>query len=154
MEILRVPRLNENMEAAMVGRWRKVPGDAVKPGEPVVELITDKANVELEAGQAGVLRRAAATEKSTVPVGYALAVIGAENETVPDIDTENEILMDSYLSSLQVDVQLPATPKVKATPAARRLAADKGVDLSEVAAAEGDGIIDEDAVRRFAENTS
>lgn len=104
MEILRVPKLNENMDAAMVGRWTKGVGDRVNAGDIIVELVTDKATFELQAEEEGVLRTSAAPEKSTVPVGYALAVIARANETPPDIETENAALMKSYVSSLDVDV--------------------------------------------------
>ncbi len=104
MEILRVPKLNENMDAAMVGPWAKTVGDRINAGDIIVELVTDKASFELQAEEEGVLRTAAATEKSTVPVGYALAVIAHPKEALPDIEAENAALMESYVSSLEVDL--------------------------------------------------
>ena len=68
MEILKVPKLNENMDAAMVGPWAKTVGEPVNAGDIIVELVTDKATFELQAEEEGVLRAAAAPEKSTVPV--------------------------------------------------------------------------------------
>ena len=104
MEILRVPKLNENMDAAMVGQWSKAVGERVNAGDIIVELVTDKATFELQAEEEGVLRTVGATEKSTVPVGYALAVIARADEALPDIETENAALMESYVSSLEVDI--------------------------------------------------
>lgn len=104
MEILRVPKLNENMDAAMVGPWAKTVGDHVTVGDIIVELVTDKASFELQAEEEGVLRISAAAEKSTVPVGYALAVIAEPKEALPDIEAENTALMESYVSGLEIDL--------------------------------------------------
>jgi pyruvate/2-oxoglutarate dehydrogenase complex dihydrolipoamide acyltransferase (E2) component len=154
MEILKVPKLNENMEAAMVGPWAKAVGQRVEKGEVLVELITDKATFELQAGETGVLRVATAAEKSTVPVGYALAVIGESDEEVPDLERANAALMESYASNLNVSVSAAPTGRVKATPAARRLARQKGIDLAEVTSALGiDGVVDKNAVQKFIRET-
>ena len=104
MEILKVPKLNENMDAAMVGPWAKTVGERVNKGDIIVELVTDKAAFELQAEEDGVLRAAAAPEKSTVPVGYVLAVIAGADETLPDFEVENSSLMESYTSGLEVDI--------------------------------------------------
>ena len=150
MEILKVPKLNENMEAAMVGPWAKAVGQAVEEGDVVVELITDKATFELQAGESGTLRMVTAAEKSTLPVGYALAVIAAPGEEVPDVEAENAALMKSYASSLDIEVAAAPRGRAKATPAARRLARQKGVDISDVATALGiEGVVDRKAVQRF-----
>ena len=104
MEILRVPKLNENMDSAMVGRWSKEVGQHVKAGDVVVELVTDKAAFELQSEEEGELRIVSATEKSTVPVGYALAVIAQTGETLPEIEDENTSLMEAYTSNLEVNL--------------------------------------------------
>ncbi len=104
MEILRVPKLNENMDAAMVGRWFKKVGQHVNVGDIIVEVVTDKAAFELQAEKEGKLRIAAAPEKSTVPVGYALAVIAQGEETLPEIEDENTALMETYTSNLEVNL--------------------------------------------------
>ncbi len=88
----------------MVGPWAKAVGERVNPGDIIVELVTDKAAFELQAEEEGVLRAAAAPEKSTVPVGYVLAVIAKADEALPDIEAENASLMESYVSGLEVDI--------------------------------------------------
>ncbi len=150
MEILRVPKLNENMEAAMVGPWAKVVGESVEQGDVLVELITDKAALELEAGESGVLRAATAAEKSTVPVGYALAVIAQPDEEIPDLERENAGLIESYASSADIQVSAARKDRARATPAARRLARLKGIDITKVSSALGiDGVVDKNAVHRY-----
>jgi pyruvate/2-oxoglutarate dehydrogenase complex dihydrolipoamide acyltransferase (E2) component len=150
MEILKVPKLNENMEAAMVGPWAVEVGQAVSKGDVIVELITDKASFELQAGENGVLRVAAAPEKSTLPVGYALAVVASAGEEIPDLEAENAALLESYSSAVKVDAAAVHRSRTKATPAARRLAREKRLDLSEVSASLGiEGVVDKAAVQRY-----
>jgi 2-oxoglutarate dehydrogenase E2 component (dihydrolipoamide succinyltransferase) len=72
---LRVPVLGETMLSARVGRWHRAAGEAVGTDEPLVELITDKADVQLYAPAAGVLREIAAPAGETVAIGALLAVI-------------------------------------------------------------------------------
>lgn len=153
MEILKVPKLNENMETAMVGPWSKSVGDPVDPGDVIVELITDKASFELQVVEKGVLIKAGASEKSTVPVGYVLAVIGDPDEEIPDIDAENAVLMNSYMSGLAEDIKAAPRSQVKATPAARRLALEEGIDISDIASSlDAGAIIDKDCVLKYMES--
>ncbi|HEX6799958.1 MAG TPA: 2-oxoglutarate dehydrogenase complex dihydrolipoyllysine-residue succinyltransferase [Ktedonobacterales bacterium] len=72
-----VPALGESIVEATVGRWLKQAGEPVEEGEPLVELETDKVNVEVPASQSGVLERVLQPEGATVGVGAVLAVIGA-----------------------------------------------------------------------------
>jgi pyruvate/2-oxoglutarate dehydrogenase complex dihydrolipoamide acyltransferase (E2) component len=66
-----------------VVRWIKHEGDPVKPGEPLVELETEKVSYELESPAAGVLLKIVARENIEVPVGDPLAYIGQPGETLP-----------------------------------------------------------------------
>ena len=88
----------------MVGPWAKTVGEPVNAGDIIVELVTDKAAFELQAEEEGVLRVAAAPEKSTVPVGYVLAVIAKADEAIQDYEAENTALMESYVSGIEVDI--------------------------------------------------
>lgn len=134
----------------MVGPWVKGVGESVEEGDVLVELVTDKASFELQAGQRGVLRAANAAEKSTVPVGYALAVVALAEEEIPDLVQENAALMKSLASSLDAEVYVAQAGRSKATPAARRLARQKGITIAAVSSALGiDGVVDKDAVQRY-----
>ncbi len=73
-----MPRLSDTMEEGTIARWLKHPGDAVQPGDVLAEIQTDKATMDLEAYDAGVLQRLLAEEGATVPIGQPIAVIGAE----------------------------------------------------------------------------
>ena len=72
---IRVPQLGESVVEATITRWLKKEGEAVAAGEPVVELETDKVNVEVPADQAGVLQ-ITQTEGQTVAVGDVLGTLG------------------------------------------------------------------------------
>ncbi len=186
-----VPQYFENMEEATVGVWLKKEGEAVAPGEPLCELITEKTTFELPAEGEGVLRLILAPEKSVVPVGFTLAIIGDETEPLPDIEAENIALKqieeaaatasastEPPLSVPQLSVPslgvpslnvpspgaaappTPVTPaapaagagsRVRATPAARRAAREKGVAIEDVAAAFPGKVISEEDVARFGE---
>src|SRR5947207_10274545 len=76
-----MPKMGEALTEGKVIRWYKKPGDAVKKGEPVLEIETDKVNLDLEAESDGKLGELAAQEGQMVPVGGVLAQILGEGET-------------------------------------------------------------------------
>lgn len=76
-----MPPLSETMEDGRIVRWHKVEGDVVSEGEPLYDVETDKATVEVPAPAAGIVRRIMVLEGETVPIGTMLAVIaGPEDE--------------------------------------------------------------------------
>lgn len=162
-----VPQYFENMEEATIGAWLKKEGEAVNQGDALCELITEKTTFELEAEGEGVLRLILAPEKSIVPVGFTLAFIGAEGEALPDIEAENSALKelkkdvaDTNEGTLKVPslsvtppaaTSAPATTgsRVRATPAARRAARDKGINLEDVAARFPGKVLSEEDVANY-----
>jgi len=155
--LIRFPKVAANVEEGMVGAWRKRVGDRVARDEPLVELITDKATFELPAETDGTLLRILAEEKSTVPVNYVLGILGSPDEAVPDVTEENERLLALHRRRAAADWRPQAgssvagggVPNVRATPSARRLARELGVDLTQVVPADGRVVRDDD-VRRHA----
>ncbi|MGH2395775.1 MAG: biotin/lipoyl-containing protein [bacterium] len=76
-----MPPLSETMEDGRIVRWHKAEGDRVNEGEPLYDVETDKATVEVPAPAAGIVRRIMVLEGETVPIGTMLAVIaGPEDE--------------------------------------------------------------------------
>jgi pyruvate dehydrogenase E2 component (dihydrolipoamide acetyltransferase) len=73
---VRMPKLSDNMEEGVIIRWMKSPGDQVTKGEPLAEVETDKADVELEAAESGVLREIKVAEGQSAAVGATIAVLG------------------------------------------------------------------------------
>jgi pyruvate dehydrogenase E2 component (dihydrolipoamide acetyltransferase) len=80
MAELIMPKMGDAMTEGKVVRWYKKAGDAVKKGEPVLEIETDKVNLDLEAEQDGTIADVAAQEGQMVPVGGRLAMINAPGE--------------------------------------------------------------------------
>ena len=78
-----VPKSGVTITKASVVRWLKREGDAVKPGDPLVELETEKVSYELESPAAGLLRKILARETAEVPVGDPLCYIGQANDPLP-----------------------------------------------------------------------
>lgn len=159
--LFRAPKLSANVDEATVTAWFKAEGDAVQSGEALVELTTDKTAFEVEAPCDGTLLKMVATIKSVVPVGYILAAIGDTADTVPDtIESENEACMAAHreASGTQRRRRKAAgggrerRQLVRATPAARRLARELGVDLAAVQAATGADAVDEEMVQAHADS--
>lgn len=149
------PKISANVEEQTITNWFKAEGETVKKGEPLVEITTDKAAVEVPAPRGGVLRKVFAKRKSTVPVGYIIALIGAKNDELPDVTAENKKILSAHKQSEGSGRKSKASParqarrRVRATPAARRLAREHSVDLGDVAAAAEAEVVDEGMVRAY-----
>jgi pyruvate dehydrogenase E2 component (dihydrolipoamide acetyltransferase) len=78
---VRMPKLSDNMEEGTIIRWMKSPGDSVTKGEPLAEVETDKADVELEAADSGVLREIKVAEGQSAAVGAVIAVLAPPGES-------------------------------------------------------------------------
>ncbi|MCL5116740.1 MAG: 2-oxoglutarate dehydrogenase complex dihydrolipoyllysine-residue succinyltransferase [Firmicutes bacterium] len=122
MSELKVPELGESVVEATVGRWMKQVGDPVKTGEAVVELETDKVNLEVAAEADGVLQQIVAGEGATVAVGSTLAVIEAGAAPAEDAPA----------ASAAPEVTAAPEAPARATPEVRRLAREQGVDLNQI----------------------
>jgi len=147
------PKLGANVIEGAVGVWRKREGDCVRAGEPLVEMITSKATFEIESPVDGVLCRILAPAKSNVPVGYILGIVGAQDEELPDPTAENEQLVAALRAgALEGDPSSysPMPEKIRATPGARRLAKELGVELAEIRLTSAQEVITESDVRRVA----
>ena len=153
---IRVPTLGESVSEATIGKWFKKPGEAVKADEPLVELETDKVTLEVNAPAAGVLGEIVANEGDTVGVnallgsitageGKAAAAPAKKDETAvaqaagkSGADTSKEAQEKS--GAVAGDTQIkPATKAADSGPAVARIAAESGVDPSNVSASGKDG---------------
>jgi 2-oxoglutarate dehydrogenase E2 component (dihydrolipoamide succinyltransferase) len=130
MADIRVPTLGESVSEATVGKWFKQPGDAVAVDEPLVELETDKVTLEVPAPAAGVLSDVAAKNGDTVAVGALLGQIkeGAGATPKPAAPTPKPIeAPKSAAAPSAKPAEMPAPPSV------RKMAAESGIDASNVA---------------------
>jgi len=123
-----MPALEMAQETGKVLRWLKSPGDTVRKGEPILEIETDKVTVEIESPASGVLGNVTAQEGDVVPVGQTIAVIAAPSEMrVPE--PEPAVMSVRHAGAAAT----PAPPAaVKASPLARKIAEQHGVDLSQI----------------------
>jgi len=146
--LIRMEKWAENLDEVTVGEWLKREGDCVAPGEAVAELITEKATFQYTPEEGGVLLRILAEENSTVPVGFVIGFIGEPGEELPvGVLETNRALIEAKKAEARLALELPdealsaARPAggLRATPPARRLARDRGVELEDVAAWFGDG---------------
>jgi len=130
-----MPALSPTMEEGRVVKWHKRDGDPVKTGETLAEVETDKAVMDLVARADGVLRQVAAAEGQTVAVGSVVAVIAAPGEAVgaAPAPQPRPAAVPGAGSGERGAVPSVATPaeatRVKASPLARRIAKEAGVDL-------------------------
>ncbi|MCH7403000.1 pyruvate dehydrogenase complex dihydrolipoamide acetyltransferase [Belliella kenyensis] len=84
-EIIRMPKMSDTMEEGVIAAWLKKVGDEVKPGDILAEVETDKATMELESYEEGVLLHIGVEEKDAVPVNGVIAIIGEKDEDIEDL---------------------------------------------------------------------
>jgi pyruvate dehydrogenase E2 component (dihydrolipoyllysine-residue acetyltransferase) len=172
---IKLPRLGQGMESGTIVKWLKSEGERVEKGEPLYELDTDKVTQEVEADASGVLLQIAVQE-GEVPVGRTIAVIGEEGEEVPASTNGAEEpppgAAESRVQTVEAPSQAPAREaereevrgapaeppapvpvqrdggRVKASPLARRIARERGIDLAAIAGTGPEGrIVAEDVER-------
>ncbi|HYS92743.1 MAG TPA: dihydrolipoamide acetyltransferase family protein [Candidatus Acidoferrales bacterium] len=159
-----MPKLSDAMETGKVIKWLKKEGDAVKGGDVIAEIETDKANVEIEAFGGGVLRKIVVGEGGQVPVGDMIGVIADPADDIGSVATAPPPrpapaapapaqsaapstaqpgplpAMESYKSAPATNMVVPMSAgqpaqapgrdgRIKASPLARKVAAQSGVDL-------------------------
>jgi pyruvate dehydrogenase E2 component (dihydrolipoamide acetyltransferase) len=168
---VKLPRLGQGMESGTIVKWLKGEGDRVEKGEPLYELDTEKVTQEVEADFSGVLLKIA-VEQGEVPVGQTIAVIGEEGEEVPQVEDRPEeegspgrarepereqgreasAEPDQQVTEIKEPEPQPAAQsdggRVKASPLARRIARERGVDLAALSGTGPEGrIVAEDVER-------
>lgn len=144
MTPVEMPKANENLTEATLDRWLVSEGAAVAAGQSLCDIITDKAKFELPSPVAGIVLKRYAPERAMLPVGYVLCALGAAEEALPsDIERNNAALLEAHRGLVThiapTAANAPSVPSVagnavRATPAARRVAKELGVDLAAVAA--------------------
>ena len=165
---IHVPELGESVADATVGRWLKQEGEAVKSGDPLVELETDKINFEVEAEQDGVLQSISKDEGETVNVGEVIGTIGEGGEagggTAPAEEQEEQPRAEEEQEERPQAEQQEAEDSGddtsnghreledgagRASPSVRKLAQEYEVDLAQVTGSGSGGRITRDDVERL-----
>ncbi len=170
---IHVPELGESVADATVGRWLKQEGEAVKSGEALVELETDKINFEVEAEQDGVLESISKDEGETVNVGEVIGTIG-EGAGQPEAEEQEEqpAAEEEQEEQPQAETEQPESESEnsgdetsnghrdledgagRASPSVRKLAQEYEVDLAEVSGSGSGGRITRDDVERLIRDQS
>ncbi len=132
-----LPRVDMDMATGKMGRWFVAEGERVREGQPLFEIETDKAAMEVEAPASGVLRGVRAQAGDAMPVGSVVGWIVGEDEAFdPDLQALAGELR-ALLGASAPPVERASTPSAggrgRATPLARRLARERGFDLADVA---------------------
>lgn len=163
-EIVRMPKLSDTMTEGVVAEWHKKVGDEVESGELLAEIETDKATMEFESFQDGVLLHIGVEKGQSAPVDSILCVLGEKGEDITDllkndqgagtqeaapVETPKEVTPSPAPaatpapapSPVPVAAAVASTPsngRVKASPLAKKIAEDKGINLEQVSGS-GDG---------------
>ena len=163
-EIVRMPKLSDTMTEGVVAEWHKKVGDEVESGELLAEIETDKATMEFESFQDGVLLHIGVEKGQSAPVDSILCVLGEKGEDITDllkndqgagtqeaapVETPKEVTPSPAPAATPAPAPSPApvaaavasTPsngRVKASPLAKKIAEDKGINLEQVSGS-GDG---------------
>lgn len=150
VEVIRMPKLSDTMTDGVIEKWHKKVGDKVKSGELLADIATDKATMEFESFQDGVLLHIGIQEKQSVPVDGVIAILGKGGEDVNVIlasissggSSKTETTSASKVEEQKKNVTSSVVEKstssnnsdgrVKASPLAKALAKDKGIDISKV----------------------
>ncbi len=162
---IKVPALGESIVEATVGQWLKHEGERVSAGEPVIELETEKVNMEVVAPADGVLRAIAKREGDTVAIGEVLAELAEGAAASPasgEAASAGEAVAPAPDSEKPVPLPQPApagqaahldetsdTGDTRVSPLARRIASERGVDLSRVHGSGVGGRITQDEVTSY-----
>ena len=151
---IELPQVGESVTEGMIGKWLKSIGDRVEKYDPLVEVVTDKVNMEFPSPESGVLTRILAQEGDVVPMGSAIAEMEADCEDAPlssgtavaapsepqRIDTLGTYIQDAapvgptgsggVPMTLDSATEAPRQSRRRYSPAVRRLAEEHGVDLA------------------------
>ena len=165
---LLMPRLSQDMESGRIVEWLKKEGDRVERGQSVLLVETDKAEVDVEAPETGLLRRILAPVGTDAAIGSVLAIISAEGEEDwADPPVGGDVAVDTAEAAVEPPAaaspapasttsgpQSPHGARQPASPAARRVARELGLDLAQVVGTGDGGLVTETDVRSHAAGSS
>jgi len=156
VEIITMPRLSDTMEEGRVAKWFKKVGDQVKEGDVLAEIETDKATMEFESFYSGTLLYIGIKEGESSPVETTLAIIGDKNTDISDLinktlvkeetneikNPNNEQVVDDKINDIEknkdnytkesVLIINDSGTRLKASPLAKKMASEKGIDINKI----------------------
>ena len=155
---IEMPKLSDTMEEGVIAKWNVNEGDAVSAGDIIAEVETDKATMDVEVFDVGTILKIVPGEGDAVPLGGLIAIIGEVGEDISSLleDDSNSATTDSApatkednATTTEKAVDAPAVVvapssgdgRIKASPLAKKIAADKGVDLHSISGSGPEGRI-------------
>jgi len=164
VEVVRMPKLSDTMTDGVLEKWHKKVGDKVKSGELLADIATDKATMEFESFQDGVLIHIGVQEKQSVPVDSVIAILGKGGENVNDIlsivnnsnrntisvSNANNTAKETTTNQNKVEQSSSQNnSRIKASPLAKALAKEKGIDLTNVSGTGDNGRITKSDIENY-----
>ncbi|MES2761478.1 MAG: pyruvate dehydrogenase complex dihydrolipoamide acetyltransferase [Bacteroidota bacterium] len=169
VEVVRMPKLSDTMTDGVIEKWHKKVGDKVKSGELLADIATDKATMEFESFQDGVLLHIGVQEKQSVPVDAIIAILGKGGEDVNAIlaaansggskqATSDKKTETTSTPTNEEKQSTPSTEKsseksfdgrIKASPLAKALAKEKGIDISKVTGTGDNGRVTKSDIENY-----
>jgi len=151
-EVIKMPRLSDTMTEGVVAKWHKKVGDVVKEGDLLADIETDKATMEFEAFQEGVLLHIGVNESESAPVDSILAILGEKGEQIDSLLSQQNISEENIDKNKEETVEVEKNDldkkhiveedsqidkkinynKLKASPLAKKIAKEKGLDINQI----------------------
>lgn len=165
-----MPKLSDTMEEGVIAKWNVKEGDKVESGDAIAEVETDKATMDVEVFDSGTILKIMAGEGDTVPLGGAIAIIGEEGEDISNLlekvqagassakseekKNEKEPAKEGLAPSTNGEMKQPAgqveSGRIKASPLARKMAEEQGIDLGHVSGSGPGGRIIKKDIEQYA----
>ena len=150
-----LPKSGFTSEASTVIGWSVAEGDRVEEGQLLCEVETEKTTIEITAPASGLLRKILIREGETRPVGVTMGFIGEADEPIPEVEDAPlptpEVTQSTTTPTPSARPRRAATGRVRASPAARKLATEHGIDLAELSGSGPGGAITTGDVERAVE---
>ncbi|MCS7081786.1 MAG: pyruvate dehydrogenase complex dihydrolipoamide acetyltransferase [Bacteroidota bacterium] len=152
--VIRMPKMSDTMEEGVLVAWLKREGERIEPGDVIAEVETDKATMELEAFDSGVLLKQIAQPGQAIPLGGVIAILGEPGEDISAILAELEGAPKAPAPGLAAEADSEPSPppdgraaqqtspeRIKASPLARRMAREAGIPLEAISGTGPEGRI-------------
>ena len=166
-EVVRMPKMSDTMTEGVLAKWHKKVGDKVKSGDLVAEVETDKATMDFESFQEGTILYIGVEEGKAVPVDAIIAILGKEGEDYKSLLTESPAAATPAAPAAAPAAIVEASPvaapaaaapivtstssdtRVKASPLAKKIAQEKGINLNQISGSAENGRITKKDVENF-----
>ncbi|MEM2122397.1 MAG: dihydrolipoamide acetyltransferase family protein [Candidatus Bathyarchaeia archaeon] len=154
--IVKMPKSSLTMEQGTILKWYKREGDKIEKGEPLVQIMEQKSTIDLESSVSGTVLKILAAENEDVPVGRTIAILGEPGEEIPPLEEPGgeeakPKAPEQVLEATSKPEELKPYVEVRASPLAKKLAKEHGIDLREIKGTGPGGRVTESDVHKYLE---